>query len=432
MHKKIILAIEIYLTVTVILFLFGPVLYPAVNRWQTLAFLTFYQLALFLGFYIGEKHTKITKRITVKPIANVNSNLLIALFLLLNLFFSFALIQQKIGVPSLSGLITAFQNSIRNAGQAYRMTLEGSDNAESSLLTTLNTLLSPLTYAIIPYCIYFYKKIDVGNKALLFLAITMSFVSNILTGTNVGIFRLIITIATILLVKGWAREQKSVYTEKKLKKRSSKNIVVAILLFVFITIFSNNVTSRMQGMGYTISGLRIDYQNWLFQLTPAFLHRPILLATFYISQGYYGMSLAFDFIWRPTFFLGNSSFLIQKSNMLGLDSSAIFSRTYISQMSHLWHPGVNWHTAYTWLANDLSFYGVVVYIFLLGFFLSVLIKEASKGEVLALILLPLFFMMVIFLPMNNNILGNPLTFMPLVLFTILHVLHKKIYLTRKN
>ena len=82
MHKKIILAIEIYLTVTVILFLFGPVLYPAVNRWQTLAFLTFYQLALFLGFYIGEKHTKITKRITVKPIANVNSNLLIDLFFL--------------------------------------------------------------------------------------------------------------------------------------------------------------------------------------------------------------------------------------------------------------------------------------------------------------------------------------------------------------
>ncbi|MDO5666184.1 MAG: hypothetical protein Q4G63_13160, partial [Bacteroidia bacterium] len=90
-----------------------------------------------------------------------------------------------------------------------------------------------------------------------------------------------------------------------------------------------------------------------------------------------------------------------------------------------WSATINWHTAYTWIANDLSFIGVIIWMFLLGMLFSILVKLSLDNSKVAIILFSLIVQIIIFLPMNNVVLSNPLTFMPLIIYLMVFLVTNK-------
>lgn len=424
---KLIAILELYLFFTLILYYFGPLNFERQNTLLVLFFVTIYQISLYLGFRFGVSNIKIRSRFKVKSgqFKKWQKTLALNGVILLNSFFAIMTISQKLGSFSVGSLIQSIIYGYNNAGDSYAQTLETSATFQGSWVTALNTLTTPLTFLMIPICVYYFKKLNISTKILFVIAVILNLAMFFLTGTNIGIFRVFTVIIGSFLLKD--------RVQKKAKKGTQiATIVLAIILIVaFLVIFSNNVTSRIPNMGRFISGVPIDFQNILLQILPQGLQVFFILFVSYISQGYYGMSLAFNYPWESTFPFGSSMFLMSNSASLGFNPQAIFEQTYMYKMNWQWSSTVNWHTAYTWIANDISFVGVIVFMLFLGLLLGITFREARSNNILSISLFPLLLMIVLFLPMNNNVLSNPLTFMPTATYVILFFLLNKISIVRR-
>lgn len=129
----------------------------------------------------------------------------------------------------------------------------------------------------------------------------------------------------------------------------------------------------------------------------------------YLVQGYYGFSLILDMDLNWTYGFGNSAFL-QRQFFL-ITGSDIGELTYQARISPVWDKDAQWHSFYGQFANDFGFIGLSFLMFFLGYFfsrvwLSVIYKNSFYGAAL----LPIFALMFIFFPANNQVFGYIDTF----------------------
>ncbi len=81
-------------------------------------------------------------------------------------------------------------------------------------------------------------------------------------------------------------------------------------------------------------------------------------------------------------------------------------RTFQYKIDSYWGETEQWHSFYSQMANDFHFIGVAFIMFFLGFllskvWLSVLFYDSFYGKML----IPLFAILVIFIPANNQVFG---------------------------
>jgi hypothetical protein len=177
-----------------------------------------------------------------------------------------------------------------------------------------------------------------------------------------------------------------------------------------------NTSDRLStALPLTIAGVPMNYDNVLVSSLPDTWKVGAVLVFLYLCQGYYGFSYTFDYPFESTYGFGSGRFVSDNvGSMLGTD---IYSRTYVHRMSGIWDERQNWHTAYTWFANDVSPVGVVLVMLFVGLMFGMVLRGALRGEVLAIALLPLYCLMVVFIPANNVVISNPLTCMPFVILS---------------
>lgn len=122
----------------------------------------------------------------------------------------------------------------------------------------------------------------------------------------------------------------------------------------------------------------------------------------YLTQGYYGMSQALTLNWTPMFGLGNSMFVV---DMITDNLCDIHQYTYQAKLELLgWDSKVRWHSIYTWIANDVSFYGVPIIMFMIGAIFGMMFKDAIVTQnPFARISLFFFILLILFIPCNNQI-----------------------------
>ena len=106
-----------------------------------------------------------------------------------------------------------------------------------------------------------------------------------------------------------------------------------------------------------------------YSVVPAAAQPTGVMFTSYLTQGYKGLSLAMDSPWRPTYGLGFSTFIRHNlTRVLGLDEASIEARTYEGQVDAKgWTAGQQWSSFFVHPASDLSFYGVIPLMLLIGF-----------------------------------------------------------------
>jgi len=153
---------------------------------------------------------------------------------------------------------------------------------------------------------------------------------------------------------------------------------------------------------YNIGGRGINRDSVFFKILPSGFHRLLVSLSAYLSQGYYGMSLTLRVNWIPMFGLGSSKAI---QEMCSIFFPSIGEWTYQARISEFgWDDYTRWHSMYSWFANDVSYLGVIVIMFIYGFIFARCYKDCIKtNNPFAQLMVYYMFVMAVFLPCNNQI-----------------------------
>lgn len=155
-----------------------------------------------------------------------------------------------------------------------------------------------------------------------------------------------------------------------------------------------------------------------------FLYYSFVWLCYYVCQGCYGFSLILDLDFKWTYGFDNSEFLQRQLLMIsGVDVSSL---TFQARIDNIWDKSAQWYSFYGQFANDVGFIGLTFLLSAIEFFFakvwkSVLYEKSFYG----LALIPIFTIMFIFFPANNQVFGYIDTFSYFICVTFLWLLNLK-------
>jgi hypothetical protein len=186
-------------------------------------------------------------------------------------------------------------------------------------------------------------------------------------------------------------------------------LLLVLLLGGTIAFFSHNLYRRsnfaeINVEQYEVARSPLILDHPAFAIVPRPLWHTYVMVVSYMGQGYYHTCFAFDLEFRPTGFLGNNPALISFARAFGID---VWDDTY---MHRLQRKGIDefgvWHSAYTWFASDVSFCGVPLLLFFLGYMFGFSWIQGLQGDFLSRVVFIVFGNMLLFLFANNTYLAS--------------------------
>jgi hypothetical protein len=157
------------------------------------------------------------------------------------------------------------------------------------------------------------------------------------------------------------------------------------------------------------SGLVTAHLNdWVVAPMPSGLRRPTIALAGYLTQGYYGLSLALERPYVPTYGLGGSQFLARVGSRL-VHSPKFEDRPYPMRVERAdgWDAYGLWSTFYSWVASDVTFPGVLILMALMGRLLAMSWLDTLEGSnPFAVGAFAVLTLMVVYLPANDQLLSS--------------------------
>lgn len=139
-------------------------------------------------------------------------------------------------------------------------------------------------------------------------------------------------------------------------------------------------------------------------LTPEFLHPTVATADSYLTQGYNALEMSISLPWEPTFLLGNSRFIMNNfQELTGID---FFNQTYQVRLYNItgWHYDIYWHTAFLWLANDFSLWGLPVFLYFLFLYFGTSWRRfIISNNIVGYLVIVLFAQFMFYISANNTL-----------------------------
>ena len=441
----------IYLAFTLIVYVLCPYDWPTQNPILFYGLNLAYILMFFVGYQLGEKFTFRFKLIEwtddkTEKLLRVVSYLTIAnfCFLLIHVFRDYGY-----RTFNFAGLFRDMLVGIKNPGIGYLLHVErqavlnGSDVMGGYVYTLFSMIWSFVKLPIAILSLLYFKKLRPLAKlfAILYPVLIVMFYLSI--GTNIQVFHvfLLLELPIIMETFEW-------WYHKKLNAKRIIKLIAFILLGCVLLggYFGWMMESRSNASGYEIGDYEIggiapqkptqehtqaSTQESTQEPTQAPTQEPTqeptqaptqendgatednssinqklynlwLSFSSYLTQGYYGMSQALSVNWTPMFGFGNSMFVVDMVSNYVYDIDQFTYQVKLEEFG--WDSNVRWHTMYTWLANDVSFYGVVIVMLLIGMLLAMMFKDAvvTKNP-FARASIFFYILMLIFIPCNNQI-----------------------------
>jgi hypothetical protein len=238
-------------------------------------------------------------------------------------------------------------------------------------------------------------------------------------GTNFGIVVIAITFLFSRFVTGTQLTARNFF--------KPRNLVIALVvgvlaIFVFLfNLYARSGRTFLEDTNLSIEdmGVSIESDSLTFQLIPDFLLTPYMYILSYLCQGYYHTCMAFelDFVW--TRMVGS---IPAMTDFALTPNSTQWERTYMFRLGAMGiDPTGNWHSSYTWYANDVTFYGVPALLGIMGYLFGYAWSRSFKGDLLSRIIFITLGNALFFLWANNTYLSSvfyPFMFLfPYWLFT---------------
>lgn len=423
---------QLYLGCTVVLFALGPWPWPVKNPISLLAYLAANQIALWWGY------RSVIRRQPREYNGLVRVDRLVLMGLLAWIIFFVQLHKTRSGFESVEvgDFIRATVNGAEDPGSAYRegQTVFFENAASNSRLSTVVSfgtwLASPLLWAVLPVGVCCWRQLRATLRIGVITYIILETASWIASGRNKGVVDIFIIIPWMMLAShpNWLLARNRI----KFTGLVASATVAAALVFLS---FTAGQVGRRGGAIPThdsATNISLDLENWTTSLLPLDGAVAIGAASSYVTQGYYGLSLAMEEPFRWCYGFGNSYYLHSVSNGI-FNDDYISERTYSARISSEWDMFGRWSSIYAWFANDVSFWGVPIVMFLVGrlFGLTWLDVLAQRNP-FAAALFALLLIMLCYIPANNQVLHFSATLFPFGTFLALWMYSRRASSTFNN
>jgi hypothetical protein len=293
------------------------------------------------------------------------------------------------------------------------------------LAVYLGMLVAPLTIAVLPLTLFFWPRLSRLARVLGSLVILLSLALGVSRAVNQDVGELCgYVVLFLVLVASTARQGRGRW--KRVVACSAGAVLVAgMFLAYYHTVISGRVQSDTEASGKSHShqtktekvnralkqtalvSVGTDRTGSIFySVVPTAAQPTGAMFTSYLTQGYKGLSLAMDSDWRPTYGLGFSIFIRHNvSRILGLDENAVEARTYEGQLDAKgWTAGEQWSTFFIHPASDITFYGVVPFMVLIGFAFGAAWRDTcTRADPVACVVFFYLGIQVLYLSANNQL-----------------------------
>lgn len=399
-----------YLITTQCIFAFGPIHYGLKNPMEFWLLIIGYNICFFIGYFAIARSkqkfilrsSEVIDKIVVKQIP-----VLIFLAILASLlsFKGNASIYERLNPVFWfnSAIIGAL-----NPGEAYNAKMERVLGGESSN-KILNIFLFFIAFSksmIIPIIVFYWRKLNLTFKALGLFASILPLLASLSFGTNKGVFDFAIyfSISTFLfLILTKIRTG-----EFQIRKKLISISLLVILIIGAVSFFGAAIGQRGGNLQYiesqdTLSRIYVKESSIQTARNNKAYYTYAWLSS-YIVQGYYGFSLALEQPFESTFGFGNSTFI--RRNIEGITGLDLRRRTFQYKIDKYWGETSQWHSFYSYLANDFHFAGLGLILIILGGHLAyVWFDFIQTGNPFAGVILCVYVILIIFIPANNQIFG---------------------------
>jgi len=413
--KKILplIVIQLYLSLVLCAFTFGPWPWPISNDNPVFFYLIVCQLVMISG-YLSSKYLK--PKIIPKKKFQYRKNQIFIIFIL-SLLVSFLTLYGRTGSVNLN-IFTDFSD----VGENYKSTLEG----RSVFVEYIRMVFSVSLFMFIPLGLYNFKNLSLKYKFLFGISLFVHVAVYIKMGTNKGLFDLISFLPWLYLIYQFKQQNKIYY-----KKLLIRGFYLVFLLSLALLFFTQSQLQRPGEVGKkAIQDMGVSFLE-ANQEKPDFVKEEYYLGylafTRYLTHGYYAFSQSFEIEYENTFPFGSSMFLSRKAN-------SIFNTNYFSEKSFPgmldkktgWSYQMQWHSIYSWLVSDYGPLGILIILFILSrklakYWILSISNDNFMNLIKFLILTILFF----YIPANNQIFQNAeTTILFLTLFFFRPILSK--------
>ncbi len=419
---------EAFLTITVLLFAFGPWPWPVNNPIKLYGFLVLSQMCLWAGYRsaINRSPRGYSGWIGAKRLTLVS--------LIVSAVWFIPNHQLRSGSTNAFDVIefwNAVGKGLTDPGDAYnerqkayneqRQTVIGNRTTMGQMAVVLSFAVYPLMWFLFPLGVVYWSVLSRRMRIAVVVLLLLDLLSWISFGTNKGL-------ADYLLLLPWMLFARNPWSF--LVHARAYIIVVLAGFILFLSFFVSGIAGRMGGeIGYEdeTAEMVLDTDNWMVAALPPKAQTAFGAFTSYVTQGYFGLSLALDEPFDCCYGFGNSYFTIGLSDHL-FASGFIADRTYPAKIhaAYGWDMYGRWCTFYPWIASDVTFLGALIVMFLIGRLLALVWLDVLKRQnPFAVALFPLVLMMLFYVSANNQVLHFSSTLFPFWTILVLWLLTRK-------
>ncbi len=423
----------VYLVFSLVVYILCPYDWPTKQPVLFYGLNILYILALYLGYIIGQRQSVSLQLIEWNENKTEKLIKVISVMVIFNVLFYIIHIFRTYGFNSFdfAGLFKEMSVGLKNPGLGYKQnflrqqTLDGPNVLGGSVFTVINLAWGFVKNIVIILAMIFFKKLKLYGKIFTILYLSIVVVFYISIGTNIQFLHVLLLVEIPVIVETFQKWHK-----KEINRKAIIKLIVFILVGVLLllTYFGWMMETRSDASDYEITeyeigGLKPENKddgspkdNKIVNLWYSF--------SSYLTQGYYAMSQALEVEWTPMYGLGSSMWVVDivSKNIYDVDQF-----TYQVKLEEFgWDSDVRWHSMYTWLANDFSFYGVILVMFVIGLLFGGMFKDAIQNKnPFALASIFFFMLMMIFIPCNNQVGQTNENLCPFILLVLLWLLCKR-------
>ena len=396
-----IVAMEVYLTTSILLFAFGPWIWPARDFTKLYLFVGAAHVALLLGYLTAARSTPrgYFGRAPMRRLLAASIALTLVLYV-------------PTGVLLTGGKVSVLE-AVTNPGEVYKRFQWAQENEVATVWQTVMALvrmtLAPVLALLAPLLARTWDALPRWQRVAGVLAVVANLLLFILTGRNKGLVDLLLLLPWLVaLYIGNGR------VRLRWPRIAVFGGVGAVMLYLFAASFVQNYSQRTGESGADLlgevslfGGLKSDPDHVLVRHASPLVRAAFLGLSVNQTHGYYALSMALDKPFRSSWGLGHSAFLqLLAERLTGTENPTPDGYPDRLARENGWHKTVFWHTTYTWFASDVSFPGTLVLVFFLGQIFATTWMDSLRGQnPYALGMFMLVVTIIYYLPTNNIVLG---------------------------
>lgn len=385
-----------YLFATWLLFLFGPYVWPVRAWWAIYLLVPSAFLALGAGFLTGIRGEARGAAMPSAP-----------MFLWIGAIAAVVLLIPSTVVYT-GKLPWQLSGALQSQKEAYSALADqlASTAGSRGPVALARTIFGPFIFSVLPLYLLLRERASKVELLLVLATVGASIIFSIQRGTSSQLADIAIVAIAAYMVRigaysnslaGIARHWKSI-------------AVGAVFVVGSLVTVVGRTEARLGGQNIRCldqSGACVDLSSGVYgQMSDTMAFGSAAISG-YFSQGYYGVALAAEKDFEPTWGIGHSPAAAAVFVMLGGDED-FANRTYTYRArADGWSDQTQWSSLITWLANDFSLWGAVAVLFGLGWLWGRTWLDATVGgDLRAAILFCVLAMMVFYLPANNYMLAT--------------------------